>query len=236
LQDRRQEDKKAMADESDNPPFPVGRASNIAMQRAWSLQMGTDTYTLNGTSISTRPPSIGTPPLKKQVIPSLTVTSLIIPAAKTSSGILIGSTQALWKSIANTLGDNWSLAYQIPPERWEEIVAGAFKNDGYDEVTLTPRSGYGRDVIAIKHGFGCVKVLGSVKAYAPGRLVSYEAVRSLMGVINSERDTSKGIITTTSDFPPLIESDPFIAPHLPTRIELVNGAKLQQWLKNLTKS
>src|ERR1700674_1689501 len=30
---------------------------------------------------------------------------------------------------------------QSQAERWEEIVAGAFKKAGYDEVTLTPRSG-----------------------------------------------------------------------------------------------
>jgi restriction system protein len=40
----------------------------------------------------------------------------------------------------------------------EEIVAGAFKRARYDEVTLPPRSGdFGRDVIAVKHGVGCVK-------------------------------------------------------------------------------
>jgi restriction system protein len=82
---------------------------------------------------------------------------------------------------------------------------------------------------------GCVKVLGSVKAYAPDHLVPYDAVRALMGVVASERDTSKGIITTTSDFPPKIEADPFIAPLLPTRIELVNGVKLQKWLMDLSK-
>lgn len=65
---------------------------------------------------------------------------MIIPEGKTPSGLLIRSTSAIWNSIANALGDDWSLAFQIPPERWEEIVAGAFKNDGYDEVTLTPRS------------------------------------------------------------------------------------------------
>ena len=107
---------------------------------------------------------------------------------------------------------------------------------GYDEVILTRASSdHGRDVIAIKHGIGSVKVLGSVKAYAPGHLVPYDAVRSLMGVIASERDTSKGIITTTSDFPPKIEADSLIAPLMPTRIELVNGVKLQRWLKDLSK-
>jgi restriction system protein len=60
-------------------------------------------------------------------------------------------------------------------------------------------------------------------------------VRALMGVLASERDASKGVITTTSDFPPLIESDRLIAPLLPTRLELVSGAKLQQWLLDLSK-
>jgi restriction system protein len=170
------------------------------------------------------------------VVPSITVASVIIPESKTNSGILIGSTSAVWDSIVRELRNDWSAAYKIPPDRWEEIVAGAFKNDGYNEVILTPRSrDHGRDVIAIKRGMGCVKVLGSVKAFAPDRLVPYDDVRALMGVIASERDTSKGIITTTSDFPPLIESDPLIAPLLPTRIELVNGAKLQKWLKDLSK-
>jgi restriction system protein len=147
---------------------------------------------------------------------------------------LVQSASAVWDGIVKELSTDWSLAYKIPYERWEEIVAGAFKKEGYDEVTLTPRSGdLGRDVIAIKHGVGCVKVLGSVKAFAPDHIVPYDAVRSLMGVIASERDTSKGIITTTSDFPPLIEKDELIAPLLPTRLELINGAKLQKWLTSI---
>jgi restriction system protein len=224
---------RAMADEADNPPFPVGRASNVAIQATWARQAEDAAHMVAATSWST-----GTPlPLRAQEqVPSLTVTSVIIPEGKTPSGLLVKSTSAIWNRIVKELGNDWSLAYQIPPERWEEIVAGAFKNDGYHEVILTPRSrDHGRDVIAFKHGLGCVKVLGSVKANAPDRLVPYDAVRALMGVIASERDTSKGIITTTSDFPPLIESDPLIAPLLPTRLELVNGAKLQKWLVDLSK-
>jgi len=47
---------------------------------------------------------------------------------------------------------------------WEEIIAGAYKKAGFDEVTLTPRSGdLGRDVIAIKKGLGSVRVIDQVK-------------------------------------------------------------------------
>jgi restriction system protein len=55
----------------------------------------------------------------------------------------------------------------------------------------------------------------------------------LLGVLSGEQDASKGIITTTSDFPPLVTEDPFIAPFLPTRLELMNGEALRKWLAEL---
>jgi hypothetical protein len=39
----------------------------------------------------------------------------------------------------------------------------------------------------------------------------------------------------TSDFPPRVNEDPFIAPLLPTRLELINGEALQKWLRDLSK-
>jgi restriction system protein len=167
---------------------------------------------------------------------NLVISQLIIPEKRTADGFLIKSTSLLWHEIVRKLGNDWSIAFQISPDKWEELVAGAFKEAGYDEVTITPCSGdHGRDVIAIKNGIGCVKILGSVKAYAPHNLVSYDSVRSLMGVVSSDRNASKGIISTTSDFPPNIEDDPLIAPLIPTRLELMNGTKLQNWLRELSK-
>jgi len=222
-----------MADESDNPSFPVGRASNIATQAAWMHHAETTALWTSGMPLPLKVQAA----LRTQQVPSLTVSSVIIPAGKTQSGLLVKSTSTVWDEVVKELGADWTVAYKIPPERWEEIVAGAFKKAGYDEVILTPRSGdYGRDVIATKHGVGCVKILGSVKAHAPDHLVPYDAVRALIGVITGEQNTSKGIITTTSDFPPRIESDINIKPFLPTRLELINGAKLQKWLEDLSKS
>jgi restriction system protein len=176
------------------------------------------------------------PPKKADDTPELSVSSLIIPEAKTSQGVLIKSTSILWTKIAETLSEDWSVAFQIPPEKWEEIIAGAFSKAGFDEVTLTPRSGdFGRDVIAIRKGIGSIKIIGSVKAYKPGHLVKHDDVRALLGVMNGERDTSKGIITTTSDFAPRISTDPMIKPFMPTRLELVNGKMLHEWLKELAK-
>lgn len=88
-------------------------------------------------------------------------------------------------------------------------------------------------MIATKKGIGCVKIIGSVKAWAPGNLVPYDEVRAFIHVMNNERDVSKGIFTTTSDFPSKITEEPTIAPYLPTRLELMNGERLKQWLVEL---
>jgi restriction system protein len=81
-----------------------------------------------------------------------------------------------------------------------------------------------------------VKIIGSVKAYKPGTLVDYDSIRALIGVMAGERDVSKGIITTTSDFPPRVGEDPFIKPFMPTRLELINGENLRKWLTGLNAS
>lgn len=168
-------------------------------------------------------------------VTSLSVASIIIPEAKTHEGVLVSSNTAIWSEIACSLSHDWSAAHSLSPYQWEEMVAGAFKKSGYDEVLLTPRSGdYGRDVIATKYGIGSVKVIGSVKAYAAHRLVGQDDVRALLGVLSGERNASKAMLTTITDFAPKIKEDPFIVPFLPTRLELLNGQQLQEWLRNLT--
>jgi len=165
----------------------------------------------------------------------ISISSLIVPESKATEGLLIRSTGALWSEIVRSLGNDWSQAYTLSASDWEEIVAGAFKRARFDEVILTPWSrDHGRDVIATRRGVGCVKIIGSVKAYSKGNLVSYDDVRALMGVLSADLSASKGIVATTSDFPPLIEADPFIRPLLPTRLELMNGRRLQEWLSNIS--
>lgn len=164
------------------------------------------------------------------------VTSLIIPDHQSLEGVLVKSTSLVWEAIVAKLSDDWMRAFDIPPHTWEEIVAGAFHKAGFDQVTLTPRSGdLGRDVIAVRKGIGTIKIIGSVKAYKPGNLVKHDDVRALLGVLSGEQDASKGIITTTSDFAPRVRTDRFIMPFLPTRLELVNGSQLQSWLRELTR-
>ncbi|WP_161967125.1 restriction endonuclease [Fimbriiglobus ruber] len=126
--------------------------------------------------------------------------------------------------------------HQINPRKWEEMIAGWYKEYGFDEVTLTPASGdRGRDVIAVKHGALSVRILDQVKAYKPGHLVTANDVRALLGVLAGDRAATKGLVTTTSEFAPGIDTDPSIAPFVPTRLEMVNGAELVRRLGDLSK-
>lgn len=166
---------------------------------------------------------------------SLTLGGLIVPEKNVSEGVLIKSYGDLWMTIAEQLGANWSLAFQIPPEKWEEIIAGAFDRSGY-RVTLTPRSGdFGRDVIAVREGIGSVRILGSVKAYKPDHLVTRAHVHEMLGVVSGDQRATKGIITTTSDFAPKLMSDEGLSRSIPYRLELMNGKQLQEWLVKLAK-
>ena len=116
---------------------------------------------------------------------------------------------------------------------WEEIIAGAYSKAGFDEVTLTPRSGdLGRDVIAVKKGIGSVRVIDQVEAYAPTHLAPADDVRALMGVIIGDH-ASKGFLSTTSDFAPGIATDRIIQNFIPDRLELINGSMLLTRLEQL---
>jgi len=101
-------------------------------------------------------------------------------------------------------------------------------------VILTPRSGdHGRDVIAVKQGLWTVRIIDQVKAYKPGHLVRANDVRALIGVLLSDQSATKGLVTTTSDFAPKIQDDPFIKPYIPYRLQLINGPELVKRLNEL---
>ena len=167
----------------------------------------------------------------------INVASILVSGGQTTEGMLVEATTAVWELIVSSLGDDWSKALQYSDRQWEAIIAGAFKKLGFSKVTLTPRSGdHGRDVIAVQAGFLSHKVVVSVKANAPGNLVTYDDVRALLHVMNAERDVTKAMLTTTSDFPPKLKDDPLIAPYLPTRLELLNGDGLRLLLKDVQPS
>ncbi|MBN1101961.1 MAG: restriction endonuclease [Deltaproteobacteria bacterium] len=165
----------------------------------------------------------------------LLLSTIVVPGEKTKEGLIIEAVAIPWFEIIEFLKHDWTLAYEIPSYRWEEIIAGAYKRSGFEEVTLTPRSGdRGRDVIAIKKAIGLIRVIDQVKAYAPGHLVKADDVRALVGVLHGD-GASKGFLTTTSDFAPKIREDPLIVPFMPSRLELITGEMLKTRLQTLAE-
>lgn len=166
--------------------------------------------------------------------PTIVAQVLVDVGEKTSEGQLIAAVLPAWVEIIRLIRRNPDAIYQMPPRKLEELIAGAYEQRGFDRVTLTPRSGdLGRDIIAEKSGWGCVRFVDQVKAYKPGHLVTAEEVRALGFVMEADHAASKGIVTTTSDFAPRIREDPLIKPYLPTRIELINGKELARRLADL---
>ena len=168
--------------------------------------------------------------------PKLLLQTVIIPGDKNLEGQLVEAVAIPWFDIIDLLKKDPAVAFEIPYRKWEEIVAGAYSRAGFDEVTLTPSSGdYGRDIIAIKKGIGCVRVIDQVKAFKPGHLVTANDVRALMGVLQGD-NASKGFLTTTSDFAPKLKDDPLIKPFIPKKLELINGANLLKRLEELARN
>jgi restriction system protein len=174
-------------------------------------------------------------PLRTEAVSQLLLQAVIVPGARTSEGKLIEAITLSWLDIIALLRKDPNLAFQISTDKWEEIIAGAYHRANFDEVTLTPRSGdHGRNVIAVKKGLGSVRVIDQVKAFKPTHLVTANDVRALIGVLHGD-GASKGFLTTTSDFAPMIVKDPLIIPFMPARLELVNGTKLFARLEELAR-
>jgi restriction system protein len=165
--------------------------------------------------------------------PSILLQAVVMLGDKVREGHIIEAVAPAWFEIAKLMECDQDILFKIDPRKMEEMVAAWYQEYGY-EVILTPRSGdLGRDIIAVKRGILSVRIIDQVKAYKQGHLVPANDVRALLGVLGSDRAASKGLVTTTSDFAPKIETDEFIAPYLPTRLELVNGMELVKRLSQV---
>jgi restriction system protein len=169
--------------------------------------------------------------------PGVVSQAVVVPYTKTTEGELIRAVTIPLLRIITMISNDPARMFEIDPRKWEEIVAASYAESGlFDEVTLTPRSGDGgRDVIAVKNGYGSVRLIESVKRYRPGNEVTAEQVQALLGVLHSDPKASKGIVSTTWEFAPRIRDNPAITQFLPTRLELVNGAALIVRFKEYTK-
>jgi restriction system protein len=90
------------------------------------------------------------------------------------------------------------LARKLPPRKFEEIVAEILSKQGYEvELTSASRDG-GFDICAARQdGLGKFLYLVECKRYVPPNKVGVEIVRSLHGVIHSNRATAGAIVSTS---------------------------------------
>jgi restriction system protein len=166
--------------------------------------------------------------------PELMLQTVVTLGEKTTEGHLIEAVAIPWFKLVDLLKHHPEAMHQYGWRKWEEIIAGAYKAAGFDVVILTPPSGdKGRDIIATRDDFGSIRIIEQVKAYAPRNLVPLNDVHALLGVLDNERNASKGIITTTSDFAPGVYSNSRIQELTPSRLELRPKDKLLEWLLSI---
>ena len=166
-------------------------------------------------------------------LPAILMQAVVSVGEKTPEGHRIQAVTLPWFTIIEEVQRDAAYLNQIDWRKLEELVAGAYEQAGY-EVVLTPRSAdRGRDIVAVKRGVCSIRIIDQVKAYAPHRRVTANDVRALIGVLASEQNTSKGIVTTTAAFAPGIWNDPTIKPFIPYRLELRDGEQLRRWLLDL---
>jgi restriction system protein len=163
---------------------------------------------------------------------SLLLQTIITPLGKVNDGQIIECLSIPWLEITRQLEKDPEFLYQFTKHhrKFEEFLAATYDRMGFT-VTLTPSRGdRGRDVIAELKGEINIRILDQAKAYSPNHLVTHDDVRAMLGTLSSDLNSSKGIITTTSDFQPGILKEPELVKFMPNRLELKNGAQLTEWL------
>jgi restriction system protein len=163
---------------------------------------------------------------------------ILIPAGilnlghEVTEGQLIEAVALPWFDILMELEKDPQFLHQLGWRKVEELIAGAYKREGWPEVILTPRSGDGgRDIIASRPGLGAIRIYDQVKAYSPGHVVTADEVRALFGVVTRDHNVSKGIVTTTATFAARVRDE--WKEFMPYRLELKDGPALAAWLMGL---
>jgi restriction system protein len=165
-------------------------------------------------------------------LPGLLLQAAIIQLGKkVDEGHIIHAVTLPWFEIVSQIEKDPGFAFHLSWRRLEELIAGAYEREGWDEVILTPSSGDGgRDIIAVKRGICRIRIIDQVKAYASDQCVSANDVRALLGVLSSDLNVSKGFVTTTAKFAPRLLEDSSIKPFIPYRLELKDGDIVRHWL------
>lgn len=191
----------------------------------WYLDLTNFTLTHDGENIATCYSVSPTVLLK---------TALVMRGERTPEGQEIQGPTATWFEISRQLklDPGFRFEFTSNPTKFEEYLAAAYKLQGWDAVTLTPRSGdKGRDVIAVTSRMSAMRVLDQAKANSPRNLVSQNDVRAIFGVLRLDHSATKGIITTTSDFAPGVADE--FQKVIPYQLETRNGEQFLNWIRQV---
>jgi restriction system protein len=163
--------------------------------------------------------------------PRITIKTLIIPGDQTKEGTLVKGVSALWFEILRRIRDDPDSIHQIDCWKWEELLAGAYKQDGWETVVLTPKRGdHGIDVIARDLGRLCFLQFDQMKKYKPDLLIGPDVIQQMEGVLLRHPEASKLMVTTTADFTTGARRE---AQALFPRLELRPRDKLLTWLASV---
>lgn len=166
---------------------------------------------------------------------SLLLQTIVTPLARVPDGQIIEAISIPWLAIVKELERDPNFLHHFAQHHraFEEFLAASYDRAGFS-VTLTPQRGdRGRDVIAERKGVVSVRILDQAKAYSPGHLVTHDDVRAMLGTLATDSNSSKGVITTTSDFQPGIHAGDEFKRFMPYRLELKNGVQLRDWLARI---
>lgn len=140
---------------------------------------------------------------------------------------IITDIRVISDELLRQLAHDPQLVFNIPPRRFEELVAELLERNGY-AVTLTPqtRDG-GKDMYAAKHDdLGSFLYIVECKRHAPDRPVGIGVVRALYGVAQHERVNAAMVMTTSYFSAPARE----FAEDLRYQVSLKDYFDLRHWL------
>ena len=162
-------------------------------------------------------------------LPELLIPALVIAGEEEAEGQLIQAVSLPWFEIIREVERDPEFLHRLDWRKLEELIAGAYKREGWPDVVLTPRSrDGGRDIIVSRPGLGAIRFYDQVKAYSAGHRVTANDVRALVGVLTLHPNVSKAVITTTAEFAPGVPDE--MKALIPYRLELKDGPTLRKWL------
>lgn len=159
-------------------------------------------------------------------------TGLVDPTGKpltdeSSELIIVSQVTAINDELLQRLTETPSLLYDLPSDKFEELVAELLARDGFS-VTVTPRSrDGGKDIYAArKESIGSFLYVVECKRYAPTRPVGVGLIRNLYGVVEAER-ASAGLLVTSSYFTRPAQE---FRETVPYRLSLKEYGDLKEWI------